>query len=214
MGSTQLKKRGSSLKHMTDKEQLFCHEYPKDWNGQRAVIAAGYSKKSAGAMAVKLLNKPHIKAYLGNLKRRVFEKVDLSVEEVLRHLCYLATRTATDFVDENGYLLPISEMNERAQACIDGFEQEVIEQEDDDGNVVSRLVKTKIKLSPKAAGVDMALKHKGLYAAVEEKLTHVLGIDWKQMANPPINHADIVEERIAAEESQSRVIEVTPDDHS
>jgi len=177
----------------------FCFEYPKDYNGAAAVIRAGYSPKGAAVMATKLLNNPLIQATLGKLEREVMEECKIDVKEVLKHLYYLCTRVSSDFVDQDtGYLLPLNEMNERAQACIDGFEvtEEVIFGKG--GKARGKLVKTKIRLSPKASGVDMALKHKGLYAAVKGEIEHTVNV-LEQVLSQQVNEqgkSHLIEQKI------------------
>jgi len=34
-------------KELTNKQRIFCKEYILDWNGSRAALKAGYSKRSA-----------------------------------------------------------------------------------------------------------------------------------------------------------------------
>ena len=46
---------------MTPKQQRFIHEYLADCNGTQAAIRAGYSRKTAGAIAEKLLKKAEIR---------------------------------------------------------------------------------------------------------------------------------------------------------
>ena len=38
---------GEKEQKLTEKQKRFCEEYIIDWNGTRAAIAAGYSKKTA-----------------------------------------------------------------------------------------------------------------------------------------------------------------------
>ena len=50
---------------MTQKQKLFCLEYLKNgFNGTQAAIKAGYSKKTAGGMAIENLQKPIIKEFI------------------------------------------------------------------------------------------------------------------------------------------------------
>jgi phage terminase small subunit len=52
---------------LTNKERIFCLEYVKHFNGTRAAIAAGYSKKSAHYQATEILARPRVKKELEQL---------------------------------------------------------------------------------------------------------------------------------------------------
>lgn len=182
MGLTELKNRGADLDRLkTDRQRRFVLLYavmkvdgsggPKD-----AAIAAGYNVKYAAQSAQKLLRNPIVKAYLGKLERQDVEQLELDRHEVLRQLWYMLTRRASDFVAEDGSVKSVHEMSDRAQSVIDGLEVE--ERFTEDGE---RIVKTKLKLSPKATAVDMAMKHKGLFAPDKLDIRGGLFADWDKL---------------------------------
>ncbi|MFZ9343493.1 MAG: terminase small subunit [Candidatus Nanopelagicaceae bacterium] len=176
MGSTDLKKYRLN-KHkeakLTDKERAFIAEYQVDYNATRAAKAAGYSEKTAQVTGAKLLSKPHIARAIGASQQAKIEKLELSAEEVLKQLYYCVTRSAKDFCDEEGKIITdVSKLNARACATIDGIEQDVYF--DNEGN---QHVKTKLKLVPKASAMDMAMKHKGLFAPTKIESKSVLNWD-------------------------------------
>lgn len=161
---TELKNRGADLDRLkSDRMRRFCLEYLIDKKPKAAAIRAGYKATHADVTAAKLLRNPIIKAFLGKVERLDVEKLELDRLEVLRQLYYMLSRRADDFVAEDGSVKPIHEMSDRAQSVIDGYEVEERFTKDCDGEDV-RIVKTKLKLSPKATAVDMAMKHKGLFA--------------------------------------------------
>lgn len=49
---------------LTQKQKRFCEEYIKTANATAAAVAAGYSKKTAGAIGAENLRKPQISAYI------------------------------------------------------------------------------------------------------------------------------------------------------
>lgn len=56
---------------LTQKQKRFCEEYIKTTNASAAAVAAGYSKKTAGAIGAENLKKPQISAYI---KKRLDEQ--------------------------------------------------------------------------------------------------------------------------------------------
>ena len=74
------------MEKMTAKQKRFCDEYLVDLNATQAAIRAGYSKRSAGVIAVENLKKPNIKAYI---EKRMDEKEKALIadqDEVLKYL--------------------------------------------------------------------------------------------------------------------------------
>lgn len=49
---------------LTQKQKRFCEEYIKTANASASAVAAGYSKKTAGAIGAENLKKPQIAAYI------------------------------------------------------------------------------------------------------------------------------------------------------
>ena len=192
MGRTKLTDRGVSDHRLTDKQRLFVGEYTKDGNGKRAAIAAGCSEKSAAKQSAVWLKNPLVTAAIGKMTKKVLEQKEIDAGDILKQLFFLLTRDVADMIDEDtGRLRDIDALNERERAAIDGFE--IDEYTDNEG---VKHFKTKVKLSPKATAVDMALKHKGLYEAAVTKLK--IGIDWDELYRPidPNKHRDPIEERL------------------
>ena len=53
---------------LTQKQKRFCEEYIKTANASASAVAAGYSRKTAGAIGAENLKKPQIAAYI---KKRI-----------------------------------------------------------------------------------------------------------------------------------------------
>lgn len=75
-------------KKLTAKQQRFCDEYLIDLNATQAAIRAGYSKKTAGAIATENLQKPIIKDYIA---KRMAEKEAALVADQAEVMKYLTS---------------------------------------------------------------------------------------------------------------------------
>jgi phage terminase small subunit len=64
---------------MTNKEELFCIEYLKDFNASKAAIRAGYSEKTSYAIGYENLKKPHISQKISELKNKISEIAEISI---------------------------------------------------------------------------------------------------------------------------------------
>lgn len=188
MGKTRLAKRGVDPERLTDKQRRFCSEYIIDYNGKRAATAAGYAAGSAQVQASKLLKNPLIKRWVGKCELQVLEANGINASEVILQLWYQLTRRVDDFVGPDGEILPISEMNPRAQACIDGFKQKVFF--DKEGN--RERIETEVKLSPKAQALALAMQHKGLLNQLldGEKSRKV---DWDSLLEEPEDPSNVID---------------------
>lgn len=197
MGTTSLKKyklNKNKEAKLTDKERMFIAEYQIDYNATRAAKAAGYALSSAQVMGSKLLKKPHIARAVGNGQQLIVRELKLSAEEVLKQLYYCVTRSAKDFCDNEGKIITdVHLLSDRACATIDSIEQDTYY--DNDGNQHTR---TKLRLVPKAHSIDMAMKHKGLFAPtrVESKVA----LDFDSLLGEADPMPDIVEARLLEQE--------------
>lgn len=71
---------------MTAKQKIFCDEYLIDLNATQAAIRAGYSKKTARAIANENLMKPYIKNYIDERMAEKESKLIANQDEVLKYL--------------------------------------------------------------------------------------------------------------------------------
>jgi len=209
MGAVGLKKRGTNPKRMPDRMLRFCFHYLESGNNTQSAINAGYSKKTAAAMAGKLLKDKRVSAFIGKAQQEMCERLELTAEEVLRQLYFCATRDGKQLCDPNGILVlnhrvvngrvsgtTIHDLPEQITAAIDGVKQKV-RRYDEDGVFIEE-VETEIKLVSKGGAIDMALKKMGMYAPTKVQ-TEVVKTDWDSLIVPG-RIADSIEDRLIEEE--------------
>lgn len=158
---------------LSDKQRKFLGEYLIDFNGVRAARAAGY--RNPQVASIQNLKHKEIKAAIAKYKQKDQKRLKFTRRAVLEQIYYGVTRSARDFVDDQGRVITNpNELSDAAAAMVDSIEQE--EWYDENGE---RRIKTKLRLVPKAAILDMAMRHKGLFAA--EKHQHEVkgNIDWE-----------------------------------
>ena len=200
MGSTELRKRGADISKLPDKQRRFCLEYLQDYNGTQAAIRAGYSRKTASVLANKILKKPAVKRFLGKFERESQEQFELERNEILRHLAACATRDGKMFVNDRGVLHGnLNDLPDEVTAAIDSIKQKVRTYTTQDGEEVTE-VETELKLVSKAAALDMAMKHKGLFAAEKHDHSHQISINWDEIQADARRQSVIDVESLALEE--------------
>ena len=75
---------------LTLKQQSFCKEYLKDFNGTQAAIRAKYSKRTAAEQAARLLGNVKVQDYLSKFTEKADSKAIMDVTEILEGLTALA----------------------------------------------------------------------------------------------------------------------------
>ena len=200
MGSTELRKYGvgEGNEKMTDKMRRFSVEYPIDYNGKRAAIAAGYSPKCAAVMAAKLLKNPLVARAIGAAERKTLEGCVLSREQVELELACIVYRDPVDLCDPvTGYIVvdDLRKLPPRIRHNIDGLK--VRQRFDQDGNVVGQEVE--LKLCAKVPAIDLAMKHLGMHNPERHEHEHHHTIDWASMySRPPEDEVDVIEARLTS----------------
>lgn len=175
MATTKLKRKLISPNELTDKECRFAAEYVVDFCATRAAKAAGFKTKAMGAV---LLSRPHVVAAIGALRQRQLDKIELRKEEILEQLCFLATRELSDYVDDDGRLLPPGKMSRRARCTIDSIDQSVTT----DPDTGEETVRTRYRITPKATGIDLAMKYAGMFAPDRHVVaTASFNVDWEKL---------------------------------
>jgi len=93
-------------KKLTPKQERFIDEYLIDLNATQAAIRAGYSEKTAGAVASENLKKPEIQAEIQRRMDKRSEKTGITKERVLKELVCIGMADYTNFVNvRNGQII-------------------------------------------------------------------------------------------------------------
>lgn len=84
---------------LTDQMRRFASEYTVDFNGTAAAIRAGYSQKSAGAIASRLLTREDIIGIVRAKMTRLEEKTEVTAARILTEVMGVATADVNDLVE-------------------------------------------------------------------------------------------------------------------
>ena len=71
------------MSKLTDKQELFCHEYLIDLNKSQAAIRAGYSEKTAGETGYENLKKPQIQERITELQAERAKQLNIDKDFVV-----------------------------------------------------------------------------------------------------------------------------------
>lgn len=106
---------------LTAKQARFVKEYITCLNGTQAAIAAGYSQRTARAIASENLGKPSIQAEIANQERLRQTRLNAEQEYVIRKLVKIAEFKISELFEKNGTVLPISQWPSEAASVIAFF---------------------------------------------------------------------------------------------
>lgn len=152
---------------LNDKQRRFAAEYLIDLNATQAAIRAGYSPKTAGPQAFKLLQNALIKKFISEANQKRADKLEISADRVLKEIARIAFVDLSNAFHEGGGLKSLHEMDEDTRRAIAGLEVTSLTE---DGEAVGTL--KKLKITDKIAALTLLCKHLGL---AQDKLK--LGVD-------------------------------------
>lgn len=95
---------------LTDRQEIFCHEYLKDLNGTQAAIRAGYSRDSAPQTASEILSYPHVRDRVQQLMNERAKKTGVKKDTILRRLDAIGGLDPAILYDEEGRFRSIHDL--------------------------------------------------------------------------------------------------------
>lgn len=109
----------SKEKKLSEKQKAFCREYLIDFNGTRAAIASGYSKKTARSVASENLTKPDIQKEIQRIADEKLKENGDPIQRIILELQLIAFGDYRDLVqwDEHGIekFIPSNELGEKSR---------------------------------------------------------------------------------------------------
>ena len=152
------------------RHEIFCREYTRHGDKQRAVVAAGFNCKtwaegstSASAMGCGLLKKEHVLARVQYLQEKRWRRADLDEVNVLKELKRIAFFDLGALYHENGALKPVTEWPVEARRAIAGVDVEkLFSQKDHVGYTV------KVKAHNKVAALEKLMQYFHMIDAPQE----------------------------------------------
>ena len=147
------------------KQQRFIDEYLVDLNATQAAIRAGYSPKRADQIGHENLGKPDISAAIAEARNKITDRLGVTRERVLQELARIAFFDIKDIFDEQGRLLPTSEIPEDARRALGGLTLEELVRQGQEGAGDLMLPGTlkKVRIVDKLRALEMLMKYLGMF---------------------------------------------------
>lgn len=158
-------KAGTSKQSAATRKTAFIEAYIANGeNGTEAAVAAGFSKKTAGQQASRLLKDVNIQQELASRRKVLANKFELRTEDVLRELARIVYADPRKVFDACGKMLPVHKWPDEVAAMISSVEvEELFDGNGEDRRQIGHT--KKIKIWDKNAAIEKAMKHLGQYEA-------------------------------------------------
>lgn len=143
---------------LTPKQQRFVEEYLIDLNATRAAIRVGYSEKSARKIGCELLTKPDVSNAVAERRAELSRESGITVERVLQEYARLCFHDPRKFYDDEGKLLPVTELDDDTAAVLTGIDV----YEDKIGDKITGITK-KVRFADKKGALDSVARHLGMF---------------------------------------------------
>lgn len=165
------KKAGATNERVpaNDRRETFCREYLVDFNGTRAAVAAGYSKRSARQQASRMLTEPNIQARLDELRKERAERLEITGDQVLREFARVGFSDIRQVVTWEGdgdetrvSLTPSGDIPLDAARALSGVKVKR-QRRIDEGGVTIETIDFDIRLHSKDQALQALARHLGLF---------------------------------------------------
>lgn len=151
----------AEVKPLTEKQELFCQRYLIDFNATKAAKDAGYSEETAYAIGWENLRKPEIQERIQQIRAEMGKSFNITRERIAQEYARLAFFDIKKVYNEDGELLPITDLDDDTAAAIAGIEVANDWDKDESGKSVIVGQLRKIKISDKRAALDSLAKLMG-----------------------------------------------------
>lgn len=161
----------SAYEDLKPKQKQFVDQFLVDLNATQAAIRAGYSEATAEQGGAQLYRNIKIRAAIDEAMRERRERIGISADFVLQRLYDITRMKASDILDDDGNIRPISEWPEVWDESLSGMElQEVKEKGNDDREEYIETFLKKIKTPDKLRAIELMGKHIDINAWTERKV--------------------------------------------
>lgn len=162
MGDNKKSIDDPAKKPLDEREKLFVKNYLIHLNPYKAAKSAGYAESVCLSSAYQWVRpnqtndnfKPHVYAAIQKAMDRRAKRIEITQDRVLEEYSHLAFVDIRDFYDDNGKLIPIHKLPDRAAAAISQIDITVKSTEE---------ALKKIKTFDKKGALDSVARHLGMF---------------------------------------------------
>lgn len=139
------------MRKLNDRQELFCHEYLRDFNARQAAIRSGYSERSAAVSGSRNLRHPAVVAKLRQLMDDRQMRIDLSADYVLQRFLEIDKLDVANILDAQGNVLPVEQWPSDWRRSVAAMDIQEVKSE--------KATVKKIRLPDKLKNLELIGKH-------------------------------------------------------
>lgn len=148
---------GKPRTNLTLKQERFVQEYLAHGNGTKAAIAAGYSRRTARAIACENLKKPAIAAELAKRQSNRRERAEANNQRIIEALARIAFSDLSGIFGAGGKIIPPHEWSAETWDGIQSFRYSEKTAKGKDGKLRRVGQKLHVKAKDKIEALDQLL---------------------------------------------------------
>ena len=168
---TKFSLRGGDMA-LTPKQERFVQEYLVDLNATAAAKRAGYSEKTAGEQAARLLTNVKIQLAIQEAQKLLRNRTEITQDMVIRETAKLAFFDIRKMFDKDGKPLDISNLDDDTAAALVGLDvQDVYEFNNDEKQFIGYI--KKYKMADKLKALELLGKRFGTWEPQNKQQTAV-----------------------------------------
>ncbi len=157
---------------LTPKQERFVQEYLVDLNATAAAKRAGYSEKTAGEQAARLLTNVKIQLAIQEAQKLLRNRTEITQDMVIRETAKLAFFDIRKMFDKDGKPLDISNLDDDTAAALVGLDvQDVYEFNNDEKQFIGYI--KKYKMADKLKALELLGKRFGTWEPQNKQQTAV-----------------------------------------
>ena len=157
---------------LTPKQERFVQEYLVDLNATAAAKRAGYSEKTAGEQAARLLTNVKIQLAIQEAQKLLRNRTEITQDMVIRETAKLAFFDIRKMFDKDGKPLDISNLDDDTAAALVGLDvQDVYEFNNDEKQFIGYV--KKYKMADKLKALELLGKRFGTWEPQNKQQTAV-----------------------------------------
>ena len=166
-------REAKDYKPLSPRTERFCEEYIIDLDMKNAAIRAGYSPKSAGAQAWRLLQDPRVQGEVQWLMNKRSARMEVTADTVINEIAKSGFSNIQHLFDEEGRLKNIQDLPPSVAASIASIEV-VTKEITEKGDVVDVEYIHKIKMWDKTGSLRDLGKHLELFTDKVKDVSEVV----------------------------------------
>ena len=140
------------------RRRKFVLEYCSNgFRGSAAAIKAGYSKSSARQIAHVLLTQDDILRQVKEVTAKHFDRAQMGADETLARLSSMARADVRKFVDDDGNIIPVQDLDDDIARCVKKFKVTTITTTK--GDQVTETETTELDVEARAPALAILARH-------------------------------------------------------